>query len=82
MIKIGQFSTPENTSLVLGARIGLHLRNQKSESLLTLQKRFCGSATPGARVVFTESLLLLYALGKLTFDHATDTIFYNENTED
>ena len=80
MIRIGQFSTPANTSLILAARMGLHLRNQKSESLLTFQKRFCTSASPGDRIVFTESLLLLYALGKLTFDNATDRIYYNENT--
>jgi len=80
MIRIGQFSTPANTSLILAARIGLHLRNQKSESLLGLQKRFCASANPGSRIVFAESLLLLYALGRIGFDNETDRISYNENT--
>lgn len=79
MIRIGQFSTPQNSSLYLASRIGLHLRNQKSESLLTLQKRFCASATPGIRTTFTESLLLLFALGKLNFDPETDRLVYHEN---
>lgn len=80
MIKIGQFSTPYNSSLILAARIGLHLRNQKSESLLSLQKRFCAAADPGRRVVFSEGLLILYALGKISFDKNTDKVVYCENT--
>ena len=81
MILIGQFSTPQNSSLLLASRIGLHLRNQKSESLLTLQKRFCAEATPGVRVTFTESLLLLFALDKISFDPETDRVVFNENTQ-
>ena len=82
MIRFGQFSTPTNSSVLLAARIGLHLRNQKSETLLKLQKRFCASANPGIRVVFTESILLLYALKKITFDKNSDLIYYNENNQD
>jgi len=80
MIRIGQFSTPQNSSLFLASRIGLHLRNQKSESLLALQKRFCSEATPGVRVTFTESLLLLFALDKISFDSETDRVVFNENS--
>lgn len=80
MIRVGQFTTPENSSLLLAGRIGLHLRNQKSELLLTLQKRFCAAAQPGSRTVFTESLILLYALGRLTFDPETDRVIYHEDT--
>jgi hypothetical protein len=79
MIRIGQFSTPQNSSLLLAGRIGLHLRNQKSDSLLTLQKRFCSDATPGIRTTFTESLILLFALGKVSFDPQTDQVVYDEN---
>lgn len=80
MIRIGQFSTPQNSSLFLASRIGLHLRNQKSEPLLALQKRFCSEATPGARTTFTESLILLFALGKVFFDPETDRVVYDENS--
>lgn len=80
MIKIGQFSTLENTSLILAGRIGLHLKNQKSEALLSLQKRFCAAADPGMRIVFSESLLVLYALGKISFNTTTDKVNYCENT--
>lgn len=80
MIRIGQFSTPQNSSLFLASRIGLHLRNQKSEPLLMLQKRFCAGAIPGIRTTFTESLLLLFALGKLSFDSETDRVVFNENS--
>jgi hypothetical protein len=80
MIRIGQFSTPHNSSLFLASRIGLHLRNQKSESLLALQKRFCSEATPGVRTTFTESLILLFALGKVSFDPETDRVVYDEDT--
>lgn len=82
MIRIGQFSTPENSSLVLASKIGLHLRSQKSEPLLTLQKRFCTGVTPGVRTTFTESLILLFALGKLTFEADNDRVTYHENPED
>jgi hypothetical protein len=79
MIKIGQFSTLENTSIFFAAKIGLHLKNQKSETLLSLQKRFCSSSDPGLCVVFSESLLILYTLGKISFDATADKIFYCEN---
>lgn len=79
MIKVGQFSTPQNSAIFLAGKIGLHLRNQKSESLMTLQKRFCANQTPGIRTTFTESLILLFALGKLSFDSKTDRVVYNEN---
>lgn len=80
MIRIGQFSTPQNSSLFLASRIGLHLRNQKSEPLLALQKRFCSDATPGIRTTFTESLLLLFALNKISFDLETDRVVFNETS--
>jgi hypothetical protein len=80
MIRISQFSTPQNSSLFLASQIGLHLRNQKSESLLMLQKRFCICASPGIRTTFTESLMLLFALGKLSFDSETDRVVFNENS--
>jgi len=80
MIRIGQFSTPQNSSLFLASRIGLHLRNQKSEPLLALQKRFCSDATLGIRATFTESLLLLFALNKISFDLETDRVVFNENS--
>ncbi len=80
MIRIGQFSTPQNSSLFLATRIGLHLRNQKSESLLALQKRYCSEATPGIRTTFTESLILLFALGKVSFDPQTDRVVYDEDS--
>jgi hypothetical protein len=80
MIRIGQFSTPQNSSLLLASRIGLHLRNQKSEPLLALQKRFCSDAMPGIRTTFTESLLLLFALNKISFDLETDRVVFNENS--
>lgn len=80
MIRIGQFSTPDNSAIVLSAKIALHLRNQKSESLLVLQKRFCSSSCSDRRIVFVESLILLYALSKISFDSATDRIVFNENT--
>lgn len=80
MIRIGQFSTPQNSSLILAGRIGLHLKNQKSEPLLALQKRFCANATPGIRTTFTESLILLFAIGKLSFDPETDRVTYHENS--
>lgn len=80
MIKIGQFTTPENSSLLHAAKMALHLRNQKSEKLLSLQKRFCADANPGGRVVFVESLVLLYALDRISYDGDLDRIVYRENT--
>ena len=80
MIRIGQFATPQNAALVLAGRIGLHLKNQKSEKLLSLQKRCCSGMNIGERVIFTESLVLLYAVGRVTFDSKEDRFFYNENT--
>lgn len=80
MIKIGQFSTSANSSIVLAGRIALHLRNQKAEKLLPLQKRFCTSNNLGSRVVFIESLLLLYTLGKIEYDAESDKIIFDENT--
>lgn len=79
MIRLGQFSSPENNSLLTIGRIGLHLRNQKAESLLSLQKRFCPQSSPGERIIFVESLLALYALGKIRFDQDSDQIEYCEN---
>lgn len=79
MIRIGQFSTPKNSSIFLACRIGLHLKNQKSESLLALQKRFCSDLTPGIRITFTESLVLLFALGKVSFDQDNDRVVFNED---
>lgn len=79
MIKFGQFTNPDNSAVFFAAKLALHLRNQKSESLLVLQKRFCNPPRPGRRLIFSESLILLYALGKITFDIETDRIVFNEN---
>jgi hypothetical protein len=79
VIKIGQFTTPNNSTIIFAAKLALHLRNQKSEALLTLQKRYCNPPASGRRVVFTESLLLLFALGKISFDLESDRIIFNEN---
>jgi|GEM_PF-3430481 hypothetical protein len=79
MIKIGQFSTFGNASIFYAAKIGLHLKNQRSEKILSLQKRFCSEATPSSRVVFSESLLILFSLGKISFDAESDRVVYSEN---
>lgn len=79
MIEIGQFSTPDNSALIMAASIGLHLKNQKSEKVLALQKRFCAQANPGGRIVFVESLILLFSLGKIYFDSNLDRIVYRED---
>lgn len=80
MIRIGQFSTIDNASLLFAAKLGLHLKHQGEEALPSLQKRFCSSSAPGVRVVFLESLLILYALGKISFDSGSDKVSYRENT--
>jgi hypothetical protein len=79
MIKIGQFSTPQNSGLVMAAKVGLHLKNQKTETLLNLQKRFCSSSNPEVRVVFTEGILVLFSLGRIEFDAETDRVLYRED---
>lgn len=79
MIKIGQFSSPQNSGLVMAAKVGLHLKNQKIETLLKLQKRFCLLSSPEVRVVFTEGILILFSLGRIYFDAETDQVVYRED---
>jgi len=79
MIELGQFSTLQNTSFIHAAKLALHLRNQHSEKLLSLQKRFCNGVNVESRVVFAESLLILFALGRIDFDSDSDLVIYSEN---
>ncbi|HFT8573122.1 hypothetical protein F9C43_27005 [Pseudomonas aeruginosa] len=79
MVRLGQFSTLQNTSLIHAARLALHLRNQRSEKLLSLQKRFCHGVNVESRVVFSESLLVLFALGKIDFYPEADLVIYRED---
>lgn len=72
MIKIGQFTTTENSSLLLASRVAIHLKNQKSEKLTSLQKRYCNSNKINSSTVLTESLIILYSLGKITYNPIDD----------
>lgn len=63
----------------MAAKVGLHLKNQKTETLLNLQKRFCLSSSPQIRTVFTEGIIVLFSLGIIDFDAENDRVVYREN---
>lgn len=79
MIKIGQFTTNENSSLLLASKIAIHLRNQKYEKITSLQKRYCSSNKGSNSTVLIESLIILFSLGKITYNPIDDSVSYNEN---
>jgi len=76
MIRINQFYNPEENSLSIAGEIGLHLKSQQAEKLNTLMTTFIRRHMKGGNTLFVESLLLLYALGKIRYNSVSDEIEY------
>lgn len=79
MIKLDQFSSEKNSTIILAGKIGAHLKNQNGEKLTALSKRFANPELGGNREIFTEALIALYILGRIDFSSETDRIEYHEN---
>ena len=76
MIRITQFYDPEDNTLIVAGEIGLHLKSQQSEKLNNLMTTFIRRHMRGGNTLFVESLLLLYALGKIKYNQMSDEIEY------